>query len=67
MVGVIVGQHDRIEPAYPLAGERRSQDLRIGPGVYQDRARGVFHEDRVALTDIEHSHARLPLPRGPHG
>ena len=52
MIGMIVRQNERIEPAYPFAREGRSQGLRIGTGIDEHRMRAIPHEHGITLTHV---------------
>jgi hypothetical protein len=54
MIGVVVGEHQRIEPPNPFARQGCPQRFRVGPGVDENRAPAVSDKHGIALPDIEH-------------
>jgi hypothetical protein len=57
VVVVQVGDDDSVEMHDVLLRERRDDGV-VRPGIHQNRARAVLHEDGVALPHVEHADAR---------
>jgi len=60
VIRVVVRKDERIQPAYPLARQGRSQRVRVRTGVYQHRVATVPDEDGVTLTHVEHNERCIP-------
>jgi hypothetical protein len=54
MIGVVVGEHQRIESPNAFARQGCPQRIRVGPGVDENRAPAVSDKHGIALPDIEH-------------
>lgn len=64
VIPVRVRQHQHVDTPNPVACERSAQCKIIGAGVHQHGPPTVAHEDRVALSHVEHGDRALPCRRG---